>query len=139
LESAAEGFRRFPNTLGVTALIGMLLGCGETGPEDPTLTGSWFGVESSGEAATNWSADLSESSTGAITGTFSLQWESLSATGTVSGTHSFPQVNLMLLWTFYGESITGSFFGNLVTADLLRGTITIAEDPPFTLDLERVR
>ena len=139
MNSAAEGIRRFPNALGVSVLVGMLLGCGETGPEDPTLTGSWFGVESSGGVATNWNADLTESSTGTITGTFSLQWESLSLTGTVNGTHSYPQVNLMLLWTFSGESITGSFFGNLVTADLLRGTITMADDPPFALDLERVR
>ena len=55
------------------------------------------------------------------------------------GTHSYPQVNLTVSWTLAGQSITGSYFANLVTADLLQGTVTMADDPPFALDLERVR
>ena len=128
---------RSPRAFLVLALLVPLTACGETEPEPPLLTGTWFGVSEVLGVDIDWTAHLAESETGFVSGIFHLDQWPLSLDIDATGTHAYPLVNLTLSYSVAGFPVTGRYEGTLLSDDLLRGTLTVVDYLSVTFDLER--
>ena len=106
-----------------TLMLVFFAGCGDdpVEPEDPKLTGMWKGqVEFQGQSAT-FTFNLSEKDDGAVTGTVTYEIAGITGSGTVTGTHTYPDVDLRIRITFLGRTGAGSYKAKLTTKDKMDG------------------
>lgn len=120
--------------------IALSPGCwgGPAEPENPKVTGNWTGTGVSFGTAESWRFSLEESSDGAVTGTFSIRVERLVFSGTVGGTHAYPTVSLDLDLVFFGQVVSGTYRGQLVSEESIEGQVRLIEELARVLDLNRL-
>lgn len=123
---------------GVILALVLSTGCGTAEPEHPTVTGNWEGVSAAFGALENWRLRMEESSQGTVTGTFSLRVERLVFSGTVNGTHIYPALFLDVDMVFFGDVVSGTYEGQLISPDSIMGTYQVFDEPARTLDLDRL-
>ncbi len=121
------------------AFVAVPTGCdGTTEPEHPTVTGNWVGTSAAFGALESWSLRMEEASDGAVTGTFSLRVERLVFSGTLSGTHTHPDLHLDFDMVFFGDVVSGTYDGQLTSPSTITGGYRRFDDPAQPLDLERL-
>jgi len=121
------------------ATLAVSAGCeGTTEPEHPTVTGNWVGTSAAFGALENWSLRMEESSDGGVTGTFSLRVERLVFSGTLSGTHTYPDLHLDFHMVFFGDVVSGTYSGQVTSPTTITGGYRRFDDPTQSLDLERL-
>lgn len=132
--------RAYSQAAALVTMLVALAACGDgsTAPANPQVMGEWVGQVIDGRSVGNFTFRLSEAETSAVTGTASLQVESLTYSGTVSGLHTYPSVSLTIQFTLFGEVATSTYQGQLVTEDSMRGSWQPSDDPAHPLDLDRV-
>ena len=81
---------------------------------------------------------MEESPIGTVTGTFSVRVERLVFSGTVSGTHTYPSISLDLDMNVFGNVVTTTYQGQVISSDSIAGTYQRFDDPAQTLDLDRL-
>lgn len=113
-------------------------GDGATEPAHPTVTGNWEGTSAAFGALETWRLNLEESSDGTVTGTFSLRVERLVFSGTLTGTHTYPNVHLDFDMVFFGEIVSGTYDGQVTSPTTITGGYQRFDDPTQTLDLDRL-
>ena len=113
-------------------------GDGMAEPENPTVTGNWVGTGVAYGVVENWRLKMEESSNGTVTGTFSLRVERLVFSGTVSGIHTYPSISLDLDMNFFGNVVTTTYQGQVISSDSIVGAYQRFDDPARTLDLDRL-
>lgn len=119
------------------AVLSSACGNGTSEPENPTVTGNWVGTGVSAGALENWRFNLEEAADGNVTGSFSLRVERLVFSGTLAGTHAYPEVSLDLDMVFFGQVVSGTYRGRLTSAETIEGEYRLLENPQ-TLDLDRL-
>lgn len=124
----------------VLAALVMSSSCGNgtTEPVHPTVTGNWEGTSAAFGAVETWRLNLEESSDGTVTGTFSLRVERLVFSGTLTGTHIYPNVHLDFDMVFFGEIVSGTYDGQVTSPTTITGGYQRFDDPTQTLDLDRL-
>lgn len=141
--------RRFPtlkhrtSTRGLPALLTALAlssGCwnGTAEPRNPTVTGYWAGTGVAFGAVENWSFQLEEAPGGAVTGSFTLRVERLVFSGSLRGSHAHPTVSLFLDMVFFGQVVSATYQGQVISQKSIEGEVQLLNDPPRTLDLDRI-
>ena len=113
-------------------------GDGLAEPANPTVTGNWVGTGVAYGAVENWRLKMEESPIGTVTGTFSLRVERLVFSGTVSGTHTYPSISLDLDMNVFGNVVTTTYQGQVISSDSIAGAYQRFDDPARTLDLDRL-
>lgn len=123
---------------GLLAALTLSSGCGTAEPEYPTVTGNWVGASAAFGALENWRLNLDESSDGTVTGTFSLRVERLVFSGTLSGTHAYPDLRLDFDMVFFGDVVSGTYEGQVTSPTTITGGYRRFDDATQSLDLERL-
>ena len=111
---------------------------GPAEPEYPTVTGNWTGTGVSFDTMESWRFRLEESSDGTVTGTFTIRVQRLVFSGTVGGTHDYPALSLDLDMVFFGQVVSGTYEGQVISPASIEGQVHLIEDLARTLDLDRL-
>ena len=107
----------------VLVLAAVLSGCSATAPGDEPLDGVWTGsIMESGETIL-FTFRLGNAGS-VVTGTGSFTVGAVTITGDVTGSYFHPDVRLSWAIVFPDETITWSYVGQRVNADLINGTLT---------------
>lgn len=131
---------RCRRTVALLAALALSSSCGDgtTEPAHPTVTGNWEGTSAAFGALETWRLNLEESSDGTVTGTFSLRVERLVFSGTLTGTHIYPNVHLDFEMVFFGAVVSGTYDGEVTSPTTITGGYQRFGDPTQTLDLDRL-
>lgn len=126
--------------LAVLTTLALSSGCwgGPAEPEYPTVTGNWTGTGVSFDTMESWRFRLEESSDGTVTGTFTIRVQRLVFSGTVGGTHAYPALSLDLDMVFFGQVVSGTYEGQVISPANIEGQVHLIEDFARTLDLDRL-